>query len=110
MRGLLDRVFARYGTRAVLHTAAGRQDVRVFFESVNSKAKQNMEARFHTLGQLPGGRYICRFPAATAVAAGDWFRLDGRDYLVCRVEELLGPGGCAYRWALCTGKGGADTW
>ncbi len=110
MLRILDRVFARYGTKAVLHTADGQQEVRVFFESVNSKAKQNLQAQYHALGKLPGGQYICRFPAATAVAAGDWFCVNGHSYLVCRVEELLMAGRCAYRWALCTGKGGEDTW
>lgn len=110
MRKLLDRVFARYGTQAVLHTDSGEHGVQVFFESVNSKSWQNMEARHHVLGKLPRGQYICRFPAAAAVAAGDSLTVSGNDYLVCRVEDMLGPGGRAYRWALCTRKGGEDTW
>lgn len=110
MRKLLERVFARYGTQAVLHTTAGKQNVQVFFESVNSKSWQNMEARYHVLGKLPKGQYICRFPAQTAVRAGDWVKVNGCNYAICRVEDMLGPGGCAYRWALCTRKGGEDTW
>ena len=110
MQKLMDRVFTRYGTEAILHIAGGKQSVQVFFESVNSKSWQNMEARHHVLGKLPKGQYICRFPAKTAVNIGDWVQLDERSYSVCRVEDMLGPGGCAYRWALCTRKGGADTW
>jgi hypothetical protein len=110
MQKLMDRVFARYGTEAVLHTAKGRQEVKVLFESVNSKSWQNMQARYHALGRLPRGQYICRFPRWVAVQAGDTVTVNGVAYLVCRVEDMLAPGGCAFRWALCTGKGSEDTW
>ncbi len=110
MRRLMDRVFIRFGTEAVLHTATGKQSVQVLFESVNSKTWQNMEARHHVLGKLPKGQYICRFPSKVAVRAGDWLEVRKERYAVCRVEDMLGPGGCVYRWALCTRKGGADTW
>ena len=110
MRKLMDRVFARYGTEAILHAGTGTQNVQVFFDSVNSKTWQNMEARHHALGKIPKGQYICRFPAATAVAAGDWVKVNGASYRICLVEDVPGPGGCSYRWALCAGKGGEDNW
>ena len=110
MHKLMDRVFARYGTEAVLYTAKGQQKVRVFFESVNSKSRQNMEIRNHGLGRLPGGQYICRFPRATVVQMGDTVSVNGKQYQVCRVEDMLVGSGCAFRWALCTGKGSEDTW
>lgn len=110
MQKLMDRVFARYGTEAVLQTANKTQSVRVFFESVNSKSWQNMQSRYHALGRLPRGQYICRFPRATKVQAGDTVRVNGAEYLICRVEDMRLSGGCVFRWALCTGKGSVDTW
>ncbi len=110
MQKLMDRVFERYGTNAALQTADGLQRIKVFFESVNSKSWQNMQNRYHELGQLPRGQYICRFPRGTAVQAGDTVRVNGMMYLICRVEDMIGPDGCAYYWALCTGKGSGDNW
>jgi hypothetical protein len=104
MGNILDRLFARYGSEAVLSGSQTRK-VRVFFESVNSKSWQNMQSRQHPLGQLPRGQYICRFPRGTAVASGDTLRYRGKAYRICRVEEMTGPGGYCYLWALCTGKG-----
>lgn len=110
MQKLMDRVFARYGSDAALITADGLQRIKVFFESVNSKSWQNMQSRHHALGKLPRGQYICRFPRGTAVRAGDAVRVNGALYQICRVEDMIGPGGCAYCWALCTRKGSGDTW
>lgn len=110
MQKLMDRIFARYGTPAVLCTGAGEESVRVFLESVNSKSWQNMRSRYHALGRLPRGQYVCRFPRGTAVNGGDTVQVNGTAYLVCRVEDMNGPGGCAFRWALCTQKGSEDTW
>ncbi len=110
MKKLMQRLFARYGTEAVLNSYNGIMSVKVFFESVNSKSWQNMEARHHVLGKLPKGQYICRFAADVPVAAGNMLTVEGSQYIVCRVEDMLGPGGCVYRWALCTKKGGEDTW
>ena len=103
MRQLMDRIFARYGSEAELQ-GTERQKVRVFFESVNRKSRQNMQTQQHLLGQLPMGQYICRFPAGTVVKKGDTLNYRGRSYGICRVEEMVGPGG-SFLWAMCTEKG-----
>lgn len=69
-----------------------------------------MQMVHHALGKMPKGQYICRFPRATMVAQGDWLEIRGTGYEVCRVEDMTGPDGCGYRWALCTGTGGEDLW
>jgi hypothetical protein len=104
MRKWMDRLFARYGSEAVLSGQSTRK-VRVFFESVNSKSKQHMQTHRHPLGQLPQGQYICRFPWGTAVVPGDTLRFRGKSYEICRVEEMLGAGCGCYLWALCVRKG-----
>ena len=110
MRRLIEGVFAHFGTEAILHTASGEYAVRVLWGSVSSKSKQSMQTRYHTLGKMPKGQYICRFQKHVTVKEGDWVEVSGKGYVICRVEDMLGPGGCAYRWAICTGKGGEDPW
>ena len=110
MRRLIERVFARYGTEAVLQTAEATSTVKVFFQSVNSKSWQNMETVLHPLGYLPGGQYVCMFPAETAAAAGDVLTVAGAEYRVCRVADMPVCEKPLYRWAICTGKGGEEAW
>ncbi len=110
MQKLMDRLFERYGTNAALITADGLQRIKVFFECVTSKSWYHMQNRYHALGRIPRGQYICRFPRGTQVQAGDSLRVNGALYQICRVEDMFGPGGCAYRWALCTLRGGGDNW
>lgn len=110
MRTLMDRVFARYGTDAMLHTSENSFAVKVFFQSFNSKSKQSIQRPQHPLGWIPQGQYVCLFPAGTAVAVGDYVTLNRLNYQVRRVEDMLGTTGPVYRWTLCTQKGSEDTW
>lgn len=110
MRKLTDRVFARFGMDATLHTQQGQQKLKVLFWSVNSKSWQNMKPRYGILGQIPQGQYICLLPGGTQAQTGDFVTVNGSNYLVCRVEDYLDARGPVYRWALCTMKGSEDTW
>lgn len=110
MQALMNRLLGRYGMQAVITTENGSVTARVFFHSVNSRSWQNMEKVFLPLGEIPRGQYICVFPAGLAVAAGDTVTVGGRDYRVCRVEEMAMHTGTVYQWSLCMEKGGEDTW
>lgn len=110
MRRLTDRVFARYGIDAVLETQDGDTNVKVFFQSFNSKSKQSIQRPLHPIGWIPQGQYVCLFPAGTAVAVGDWVRVNEQNYQVRRVEDMLDASGPIYRWSLCSRKGSEDTW
>lgn len=110
MRRLTDRVFARYGTDAMVHTSGDSFAVKVFFQSFNSKSRQSVEKPQHSLGWIPQGQYVCLFPAQTAVEEGDCVTVNGIHYQVRRVEDMLGPEGPVYRWSLCAMRGGEDTW
>ncbi len=105
MRKTMQRVFACYGTDAILWDGEKRAEVKVFFQSVNSKSWQNMESAVHPLGYLPRGQYVCMLPAGTAVEAGHTLTVEGTNYVVCRVEDMPVSPQPVYRWALCTGKG-----
>lgn len=106
----MDGVFARYGTPATIQTAAGEQQVKVFFYSVNSTAWQNMERQFSPLGEVPRGQYICVLPVNAAADPEDTLTVAGRKYLLRRVEDMAMFTGALYRWALCVEKGSEDTW
>lgn len=108
MRKLIDRVFARYGTEAVLSTGENTDTLRVFFQSVNSKSWQNMEKVFHPLGFEPRGQYICMLPADAAAENGSTLTVAGNDYLICRVEKMPICTNPVYQWAICTGKGSEE--
>lgn len=109
MREFLNRIFQHYGTRAILTADGAEKQIRVFFQGTNSKSWQNMEKHYCPLGQIPRGQYLCLLPAGTA-SEGNTLQVDGRDYRICRVEDmLLGPD-ALYQWGLCVEKGGEDTW
>lgn len=110
MRKLMDGVFERYGTTATIQTAAGEQQIKVFFYSVNSSAWQNMERVFSPLGEVPRGQYICVLPMDAVAGPEDTLTVAGHKYLLRRVEDMVMFTGAVYRWALCVEKGSEDTW
>lgn len=110
MRKLMDQLFSRYGTDAVILRGAARQEVKAFFHSVNSRSWQNMERMFFPLGEIHRGQYICVLPISAQAAAGDALRIGGRFYKLRRVEEMFVKGQSVYRWCLCVEKGGDDNW
>lgn len=110
MRRTMQRVFARYGTDATVHDGENDTQVKVFFQSVNSKSWQNMEAIFHPMGQLYGGQYVCILPSDAVVEAGHTLTIGGKNYAVCRVENMPTGYHPVYRWAICTGKGRREQW
>ncbi len=110
MRGLMDQMFRRYGTDAVILREDGRQEVKAFFHSVNSRSWQNMERMFFSLGEIHRGQYICVLPVSARAAAGDTLRIKGRFFKLRRVEEMFVKGQSVYRWCLCVEKGRDDNW
>lgn len=110
MKKLMDGILARYGVAATLQNAAGEQDIKVFFHSVNSSSWQNMERVFMPLGEVPRGQYLCVLPAGTAAEPEDTLTVDGRAYLLRKVEKMALFTGPLYCWALCVEKGSEDSW
>ena len=110
MRELMDQLFRRYGTEAVLLRGEQQYAVKAFFHSVNSRSWQNMERMFFPLGEIHRGQYICVLPIAAAAKAGDTVTVMGRSYKLRRVEEMFVKGTALYRWGLCVEKGGDDHW
>lgn len=110
MRQLMDQLFRRYGTDALIIRGNDRQTVKVFFHSVNSRSWQNMERMFFPLGEIHRGQYICVLPISAVAAAGDTVRIAGRFFKLRRVEEMFVKGQKIYFWCLCVEKGRDDDW
>lgn len=110
MKKLMDRILIRYGQPALLCRAGATQKVRAFFWSDNSTSWQNMERMFLPLGEVPRGQYVCVLPAEISAGVGDTLELEGRQYLVQKLETMYLWTGPVYQWGLCVEKGSEDTW
>lgn len=109
MESWMQRLFDLYGTDATVQNGNEKTQLRVFFQSVNSRSWQNMERIWGPLGQIPRGQYVCILPSGSAQTDGV-LQVNGMDYRVCRVEDMAFQGKVLYQWAICREKGGKDTW
>lgn len=105
----MQRLFELYGTDATVQNGDDKTQLRVFFQSVNSRSWQNMEQLWGPLGRIPRGQYICILPAGSAQAEAV-VQIRGASYRVCKVEDMVIQGKVLYQWAICKEKGGRDTW
>lgn len=110
MEKLVEGVLNRYGVDAVLQTAAGSKEVKVFFHSIRSNAWQNIDRQFCALGEIPRGRYLCVMPPDAEASVEDTLIVHGKSYLLRRVEQMWGVSDLAYCWGLCVEKGSEDQW
>ena len=106
MRGALNR----YGVDAVLQTAAGSKEIKVFFHSINTSIWQNVDRQFCHLGEVPRGRYLCVMPYDAEAAVEDTLEVHGKQYLLRRVEQMCSFTGPVYCWGMCVEKGSEDQW
>ena len=105
MRNLMDQLFRRYGTDAVILRGDDRQEVKAFFHSVNSRSWQNMEHGYSPLGRIPRGQYLCILPAGGPAQVGDSLILRGIEYEIRKLENKYMGAQVIYVWGLCVEKG-----
>ncbi len=106
MQKLMDKLFARYGQKAML----GERCVQVFFQQGHSRSLQSLERVFVPLGEILRGQYVCYLPGDIPVSIGESLQVGNHCYRICRVEAMAFPKGkILYQWALCAGKGGEIT-
>lgn len=106
MQRLMDSVLDRYGVEALIKTADGEQNIKVFFRSVKSDALQNAQLQISYLGRMACGRYICLLPAEVNVAVEDTLTVAGKEYLLRQIEPVSTFAEVACYWCLCVEKGG----
>lgn len=107
---MMDKALRRYGVKAKVIQGVREMPVRIFFQPNTSKSRQNMKPVRGPLGQVPGGQYLYIGPAEPEVRAGDRVNVEGKTYILRRVEAILDGKGPVYRWGLCVEKGGDDQW
>lgn len=83
---------------------------RGFLQPVRSKSWQYLEGSFSPLGEVPRGQYVYIGPADQKISFGETLQVDGKDYMVRRVEPVYYGEEVAYYWGMCVEKGGEDTW
>lgn len=110
MDGLMSGAMNRYGVPAVLESAAGTKELKVFFHHINSSAWQNMDRQLFALGEVPKGKYLCVMPADAAASPEDTLNVYGRCYLLRKVEQIATFTGPVCCWCLCVEKGSEDAW
>lgn len=108
MRKWMERVFARYGTEALLETAQGAQSVHILFRAVRSDARSYAQQEFLPLGNIPRGRYICLLPIHAEATPGATLTVRGRAYLLRQVEEMAVFTEPVGQWCLCVEKGRSE--
>lgn len=105
MRALLENVLQRYGMPARVETTSGTVETRVFFRSVNSEAWYSAERMVYPSGERQRGRYICLLPAGIEVQIDDTLTVDGRQFLLRRIEPTAAFSETVCQWCLCVEKG-----
>lgn len=110
MRRMLDKIFSCYGSEITVVRGSERLTLRGFFQPQLSRAKQDLFPEMTQVGVSIPGQYLLLCPAEPEVQVSDTVIAGGSAYLLRRKETLRGSDGPLYQWALCTVKGGADTW
>lgn len=107
---MVDTLLRQHGTAMVLRRSDGEFPVRGFFQPVRSKSLQSVVSHDTPLGQLDRGQFIYIGPADVAVSQGDTLTVDGRTYVLRRVEIYRYGDEPVYTWGLCMEKGGEAAW
>ena len=107
---MLDKIFRCYGSEITLVRGEEALCLPGFFQPELSRARQNLHPEMTQAGLTTPGQYLLLCPAEPEILPGDTVTVAGTAYLLRRCETLLEKGAPLYQWALCTKKGGADTW
>lgn len=107
MRALVEKMLARWGTELTLKQAGQEMRLWGLIQHSRSKSLQNMRSEYSPIGRIPGGQYVYIGPAQPAAAAGDLLILEGKTYVLRRVERVWFRNRPVYCWGLCVEQGGA---
>lgn len=107
---MLEKIFRCHGSDITLTRGSETICLRGFFQPDLSRAKQNLYPEMTQTGVILPGQYLLLCPVEPEVLPGDTVAVAGEAYLLRRRETLREKGVPLYQWALCTKKGGADTW
>lgn len=110
MGTMVEQLMARYGTDLTLVSGEESRTVRGFFRAVSSTSWQSMEHQTTLLGEVSQGQYAYIGPADARAREGDLLLLNGKTYLLRRVEDYYYGNSPVYQWGLCVERSGVDAW
>jgi hypothetical protein len=101
----MDRLFDKFGQKAILYTKSGYSNIRVIYQSVNSRFWQNMEHVYSPLGRIPRGQYLIMLPVDVKAHEGDFMSLEEKVFDIRKLETMYLGSKPIYQWSLCVEKG-----
>lgn len=110
MRKTVEKLLRRYGSRITLRRGSADRVFSGVLSHTGSRSWQNMENVYSPLGEIPRGQYGLLAPIEPELAEGDTLILDGKEYLIRRLELERWKGKLVCQWGLCVEKGGEDLW
>lgn len=110
MRRMVEKILHYYGREITVRTPTGELLVRAFLQPVTGKGRDMVEIAMSPLGVESPGQRVYIGPVEPELAVGDELGLDGKVYLLRRIERIDGMNGPAYCWGMCVEKGDFDQW
>ena len=110
MRAMVDKILRQYGVGMTLTGQDGQRTVWGFFQPVRSKSFQNMIHVERPVGMVQRGQYVYIGSAEETVRQGDSLDVEGKQYIVQRVEPYYYGSEAVYLWGLCAEKGEESVW
>lgn len=110
MRRMVEKILRCYGRDILL--ARGEEKIMVtgFLQPVTGRGQNMSDILVHPLRTQGKAQYVYIGPVEPEVQAQDELTLDGRTYILRRVDQISDMNGPAYRWGMCVEKGAEDTW
>ena len=110
MRTMVDKILRQYGVGMTLISEDGERTVWGFFQPVRSKSFQNMIHVERPVGMVQRGQYVYIGSVDEPIQEGNCLNVEGREYIVQRVEPYYYGSEAMYLWGLCAQKGGEEAW
>lgn len=110
VRQMVEKILGYYGKPIRVCTSTGERHVRGFVQPVTGKNRNLTAISVSPLGTEMTGQCVYIGPVEPELAAGDVLDLDGKQYVLRRIELIDGMRGPAYRWGICVEKGELDLW
>ena len=110
MRSTLEKILRRYGSPLILRQGEEETLIHGFMQHNASISQNNIQPAFSPLGEIPRGHHLLLVPPHPLPTTGDFIGLDGKWYVIRRVEKVWYRDEALYCWCLCEEGGKEDTW
>lgn len=108
MRRMVEKILNCYGQELFLQRLGCK--ATAFLQPVQGKGQNMVLKEIGPLGVAHQNQYVYIGPVEPELREDDVLELDGKRYVLRRVETVHGAGGPVYQWGMCVKRGGADNW